>query len=193
MASKFLCAIALAAVALLPSAFVNAQITSETTTEVVVTTAPDPLLSLDTAATGTLTAECWLSTTISDEPALLPIEPSVASDLNGVVCQVEYSHDGGTVGAAITITDAIADPSSSPSATSVSDVAAPSSSSRAIKVLMPALIGSLGGAFLLILATLYFLRLRTRRKIQSSRANRWMTRNSGSWAMKEQKPRGPNV
>lgn len=38
-------------------------------------------------------------------------------------------------------------------------------------------------------ATLYFLRLRMRRKNQqASRARRWVERNSGSWAMKEVGP-----
>jgi len=105
------------------------------------------------------------------------------------MCWEIYSSDGGIVRTPVTFTV----PDFSP--TSVSFNAAEpteavastsgSSSSRAVKVIVPALIGSLVGVILLALATVYFFRLRARRKSQASRARRWVNRNSASFAMKE--------
>ncbi|THH05914.1 hypothetical protein EW145_g4450 [Phellinidium pouzarii] len=148
------------------------------------TSPPDPLAT----PVGTQTAACWETTVIDSAPASFALNPSEAATVNGAVCDLVYSLNGGIAMVPTTIEVSPSSQSISGSAASSSPVAASTSSTssnRAIKVIMPALIGSLVGALLLCLATIYFLRLRTRRKAEASRTRRWAERKSGSWAMNE--------
>jgi len=53
--------------------------------------------------------------------------------------------------------------------------------------MVPALLGTIVGLVVLAIAALWYMRYRTRHQTQVSRARLWAQRNSGSWAMKEQK------
>ncbi|EJD06365.1 uncharacterized protein FOMMEDRAFT_138379 [Fomitiporia mediterranea MF3/22] len=194
--------------------FVLAQaVTSTTLTEVPIesisvlsqstTSAPIPTPT-PTPAIGTMTVQCWRTTLLSGAPATFPVDTAAASTVTGAVCYEVFSQDGGIARIPVTpgpnfeplalqssysaslASESAARASSTPGSSSSS------SSNHLVRVLVPALIGSLVGVILLGLATLYFLRLRTRRKTQSSRAQRWVdNRNSvalganESWAMKE--------
>lgn len=164
---------------------VAAQITSVESTSVSQTateTAP-----VTTSSAVSMTVECWLENGSSS----LSVATSAITD-NGVSCYQVYSENGLISSIAVSTVPDFRPISmktastTSASATSSSDSSETSSSSNnLLHVLLPALLASLVGVLLLVLATVYFLRSRARRESQASRARHWADRNSSSWAMRE--------
>ncbi|KAL5485625.1 hypothetical protein ACEPAI_6666 [Sanghuangporus weigelae] len=194
--------------ALSGSMYARAQITSTTVTEVPlsgitpvvsITSAPAPTTT-STTSYGTMTVQCWRTTMLGGSSARFDIDTAAASTVSGAVCWEVFPLNGGIVSIPVTpgpdfqplsLQSSLSAAAAATADSDTGTTSSPSSSSsnNLAKILPAALIGSLVGVVLLILTTVYILRLRQRRKSQDSRARRWVERNSTalreSWAMKE--------
>ncbi|KLO05504.1 hypothetical protein SCHPADRAFT_1002878 [Schizopora paradoxa] len=168
---------------------VMAQSSSSTTT----TTAPVETITGTPTSTGSaslMTLECWVMTTIDNEPASIPVQPTDAVASRAECWEVFPNSGGATLSIPYTNTDPNFAPtadfsSSTAMSTAASDNLSSSTSNKAMKVLLPALLCSIVGTLLLVAFTLYYIRRRARKQSMSSRARQWAHRHSASWQLKD--------
>ncbi|KAL5526170.1 hypothetical protein ACEPAG_7508 [Sanghuangporus baumii] len=189
------------------SMYARAQITSTTVTDVPLS-GITPVVSITSTSApattstsyGTMTVQCWRTTMLGGSSARFDIDTAAASTVSGAVCWEVFPLNGGIVSIPVTpgpdfqplsLQSSLSAAAAATADSDTGTTSSPSSSSsnNLVKILPAALIGSLVGIVLLILTTVYILRLRQHRKSQDSRARRWVERNSTafreSWAMKE--------
>jgi len=181
--------------------FISAMLTASATLSTVMAQSSSLTTTATVSATGTLTStastalmtlECWVMTTVGNQPASIPVQPTDAVASRAECWEVFPNSSGATLSIPYTNTDPNFEPtadwssnSAAPTAAASDNISTTSASHKALKVLLPALICSIVGALLLIGFTVYYIRRRAHKQSMSSRARQWAHRHSASWQLKD--------
>jgi len=177
--------------------FISAMLTASATLSTVMAQSSSSTTTVTASATGTLTStaspalmtlECWIMTTIGNQLASIPVQPSDAVASRADCWEVFPNSGGATLSIPYTNTDPNFAPtanSATPTGVASDNISTTSSSNKALKVLLPALICSIVGTLFLIVFTVYYIRRRAHNQSMSSRARQWAHRHSASWQLKD--------
>jgi len=145
-------------------------------------TVPNPtptVTSVLTPSQAPVTVECWQSTMLDGSPASLPVEPSAAASV-GAVCLQVYSTAANGGNNVLFQTVSFPGPSASVSPTAQATASsALSSTGVGMKVILPAVLGSILGLALITTTVLCCImqRRKQRQASEASKAKKWAVKN----------------